>query len=80
MKLKFTTSTGALIEGRVIDVEPPLGPDVAEWVRLGVLVPVHETDEITLPPAAVEKAIARRNSTTHQKRPKQPRAKRGEPS
>jgi hypothetical protein len=78
MKLKFTTSTGALIEGRVIDVEPPLGPDVAEWIRLGVLVPVHETDEVTLPPEAVEKAIARRTSGQQPKRTRQPRRKRGE--
>lgn len=66
---QVTTSLPGLIVGRVIDVDPPFGPDVEAWLRAGILVPVRSrSSEAAIAPAAVEQAIARRAPLTKAQR------------
>ena len=66
MLVQFTTSTagprGAFMEGQVVEVpDRPVPVEFLAWLQAGVVRAIkHDSSEVTLPPDAVELAIARR--------------------
>lgn len=69
VRLQFQTSFGAFIEGRIIDVETPLGPELTEWLERGIVKALPEDGEtVAITPAQSEKAVRpspRRSSKGH---------------
>jgi hypothetical protein len=69
VRLQFQTSFGAFIEGRIIDVETPLGPELTEWLERGIVKALpDEGDSVALAQAQSEKAVRpspRRSSKGH---------------
>lgn len=65
MRLQFQTSFGSFIEGRVIDVEVPLVPELLEWLERGIVKALPaEGEELALAPAPSETAVRPRPRIT----------------